>query len=167
MQVNGLNRGEELTNDSTLVTVHGSGSRYVLFHNVQEQDWRATIVVDGVSDAEEYLPRKQVREERWRGREERVLLQELLHAGSEGTTRCHFTADGEREEVTEICRNSSLHPLHRPPVHHHTCFLARSRRVISNIGAWISDLGYCQWQPYREIEPPHKKINKAIIYKRV
>lgn len=96
MQVNGLNRGEELTNDSTLVTVHGSGSRYVLFHNVQEQDWRATIVVDGVSDAEEYLPRKQVREERWRGREERVLLEELLHAGSEGTTRCHFTADGER-----------------------------------------------------------------------
>lgn len=108
------------TNDSALVTVDGSGSRHVLFHDIEADDSRGRLasVDNRLSDSEPDLPRQQVRQQRpWR-RQQSVLRQERLY-GRAKRARGEVTGGRKGQEVVEIGCDSHLHTLHRAAVYHH------------------------------------------------
>ena len=117
----------QLTENPALIAVHGSGSGHVLLHDIEAHRRRTglgpTAAVGGdVADAEEDLPRQQVREERRRRREQRVLSQEGSDGGPEGSAgeslRRGEERRREREEVVEVGGDPPLHALQGLPSAH-------------------------------------------------
>jgi hypothetical protein len=126
-----------LTNHSALIAVNGSGSRHVLFDDVEADHRRERIgTIRQISHPEQHLPRQQVRKQRRGRREQRVPRQKLLHARPEGSARESVIAvhrrRRKRQEIVQIRRHAPLHPLQRPPVLHHSC---NTKRVIGFRGA--------------------------------
>ena len=110
-----------LTNDSALVTVHGTPRTSDVFLNNVEGDHRRREIraVDEFPDPEQDLPRHQRRKEGRRESYTSVVGEEPLDAVAEGSVGEGGVGGGKSEKVIEIGAYSPLHPLRRPLVDHH------------------------------------------------
>lgn len=72
----------QLTENSALIAVNGSGSGDILLDDVEAHRRRVGALGE-FADAEDDLPRQQVRKERRRWRKQRVLRQKGAHVGAE------------------------------------------------------------------------------------
>ena len=123
----------QLTENSALIAVNGSGSGDVLLDDVEAHRRRVGALGE-FADAEDDLPRQQVREERGRRRKKRVLRQKGAHVGAERSTGEVLSFGerrrGEREEVVEIGGDSLLRGAFEalPSAHDHDG--GGNRRVV-------------------------------------
>lgn len=112
------------TENSALIAVNGSGSGDVLLHDVEAHRGRFEALGE-LADAEENLPRQQVREQSRRRRKQRVLRQKRPDVGTERSTgkvlRVGERRRREREEVVEIGGDSLLRSAFQslPSAHDH------------------------------------------------
>lgn len=129
----------QLTENTALIAVNGSGSGDVFFHNVKAHN-RRVGAFGKLADAKEYLPRQQMREQRVRRRKQRVLRQKGANVGAKGPAgevlRLGEGRRRERKEVVEIGGDSLLRGAFEalPSAHNHhgggnRRVVQRSRRV--------------------------------------
>ncbi|WVY95755.1 hypothetical protein V8G54_027906 [Vigna mungo] len=114
----------QLTENTALIAVNGSGSGDVFFHNVKAHN-RRVGAFGKLANAEEYLPRQQVGEQRVRRRKQRVLREKGANVGTKGTAgevlRLGEGRRRERKEVVEIGGDSLLRGAFEalPSAHNH------------------------------------------------
>lgn len=156
----------QLTENSALIAVNGSGSGDVLLHNVQAHNRRVRAFGE-LADAEEYLPRQQVGEQRVRRRKQRVLRQEGANVGSEGPAgEVLCLGKGrrrERKEVVEIGGDSLLRGAFEalPSAHNHHG--GGNRRVVQRRRRVGRDLEIEGWKVLDRVGRREKRRRSLAV----